>query len=102
MEFLFLGLFGDTKKAHVTLCIITLILIYKLIKTAYTNEPFFLSDLNLFNSFGEIFGFVKGDLFKIILLKYKPIIIAILILVALIRYSDIFKYKVENRCRDVL
>lgn len=97
LVFLFLGLFGDTKKAHVTLCIIILILILiSYIKVAYTNEPLFLSDLDLFNSCGEIFSFVKGDLFKIILLKYKPIIIAIFILVALIRYSDIFKYKVEN------
>lgn len=98
-----MGIYNNSKKAHITLIIFFfIILLISNIKLYYLEEPLFISDLNMLKNSNELLSLIKRDLLKIFTSNIKNIILILISLTIIIFYSNIFKYKFINPKKRVI
>lgn len=98
-----IGIYNNSKKAHITLIIFFfIILLISNIKLYYLDEPLFISDLNMLKNSNELLSLIKRDLLKIFTSNIKNIILILISLTIIIFYSNIFKYKFINSKKRVI
>ena len=98
-----MGIYNNSKKAHITLIIFFfIILLISNIKLYYLEEPLFISDLNMLKNSNELLSLIKRDLLKIFTSNIKNIILILILLTIIIFYSNIFKYKFINHKKRVI
>ncbi len=98
-----MGIYNNSKKAHITLIIFFfIILLISNIKLYYLDEPLLISDINMVKNGNKLLSLIKRDLLKIFTSNIKNIILILISLTIVIFYSNLFKYKFTNSKKRVI
>ena len=95
--FLLYGITNNTKYSFLILSITSyIIVVSSIIKIAFSEEPFYISDLLYFNSGGEIFSIIEGSIWSTL----KPYLLLFIIILIIIIGLNVLVFKFNNKCSN--